>query len=204
MTNIDATNTRPRSEAGSAYLATLLVLVVLTLLGLSLAVLTQTEVLIGTSEKQATRQVYAAGTGVQNATAFALTAGNFYSRRYSIAQRTEDMLGDNVVIGDDICTSMYYPLNTFDCNLCTLNEEGFVAAQWGVTVAALRRGDATLSARKLVGSTVVLEPMDKRLVAGALGKINEQNLQTRDDDPTTMDTDSTTETDPCEGLFLKI
>ena len=40
------------SEAGSAYLATLLVLVVLTILGLSLAVITQTEVLIGGSEKQ--------------------------------------------------------------------------------------------------------------------------------------------------------
>ena len=60
------------SEAGSAYLATLLVLVVLTILGLSLAVITQTEVLIGGSEKQATRQLFDAGSGVELAAAYEL------------------------------------------------------------------------------------------------------------------------------------
>ena len=42
---------RPGAEEGSAYLAVLMLLVVMTILGLSLSVITQTEVIIGGSER---------------------------------------------------------------------------------------------------------------------------------------------------------
>jgi len=52
------------SERGSAYLFALLVLLVLTVIGLSLAVITQTEVQIGGAIKGATRVLYGADSGV--------------------------------------------------------------------------------------------------------------------------------------------
>ena len=91
-----------RSESGSAYLATMLVLVVLTILGLSLAVITQTEVLISGSEKQAVRQLFAASSGVQAAAAYELVSRDSASHRMRIGQRSEDILGQTTVIGDDL------------------------------------------------------------------------------------------------------
>jgi len=51
----------PRAgEEGSAYLFVLFLLVILTVVGLSVALVTQSEVLIGGSERQSTREFYAA------------------------------------------------------------------------------------------------------------------------------------------------
>ena len=52
------------SEAGSAYVITLLALVVLTILALSLALVTQTEVQVGANEKTVNRTFYAADSGL--------------------------------------------------------------------------------------------------------------------------------------------
>ncbi|MBP9145269.1 MAG: hypothetical protein KBF21_19110 [Thermoanaerobaculia bacterium] len=190
-----------RSEAGSAYLATLLVLVVLTILGLSLAVVTQTEVLIGGSEKQATRQLFAAGSGVELAAAHELVSRDSASHRMRLGQRTEDVLGQDTVIGDDICSSPYIQIATGVCNLCAMNQDTeYAAVQYGVTVNALRRGDATLGAKKSVGAVIALEPWQRSFAGFQFG--GDAPLQTPDD--LTIDVDTTTEVDPCEGLYLKI
>jgi Tfp pilus assembly protein PilX len=56
---------RPRrGEAGSAYLVAILALVVLTIAGLSLALITQTETQIGANEKMVERAFYAADSGI--------------------------------------------------------------------------------------------------------------------------------------------
>lgn len=193
---------RRRSEAGSAYLATLLLLVVLTILGLSLAVITQTEVLIGGSEKQATRQLFAAGSGVELAGVYELVSRNSASHRLRLERRTENILGDSTVIGDEICTSPYVQIHTGVCNLCAMNQDTeFAAVQYGVTVTALRQGsDADLAAKKTVGAVVSIEPWHKNFSGYQFG--GDEPLQTPDD--LTIDIDTTTEVDPCEGLFLKI
>ena len=56
-------------ESGSAYLIVLLVLVVLTILGLSLVSITQTEMQIGSSERVDNRTFYSADAGIGIATA---------------------------------------------------------------------------------------------------------------------------------------
>jgi Tfp pilus assembly protein PilX len=56
---------RSRAEAGSAYIITLLALVVLTILALALSLVTQTEVKIGSNERIVNRTFYAADTGLQ-------------------------------------------------------------------------------------------------------------------------------------------
>ncbi len=55
---------RPAVEQGSAYVVTLLALVVLTILALSLTLLTQSEMQIGTNERIVQRIFYAADAGV--------------------------------------------------------------------------------------------------------------------------------------------
>ena len=188
---------RRRSEAGSAYLATLLVLVVLTILGLSLAVITQTEVLIGGSEKQSVRQLFSAGSGVELAAAYELVRRDSASHQMSLGKR---FLGQTE-IEDLICTTPYLQIHASVCDLCTLNQDTeYAAVQYGVTATALRRGDALLGARKTVGAVVAFEPFQRSFAGYQVG--GDRPLKTPDD-PTT-DIDPTTEVDPCEGLFLKI
>lgn len=189
------------SESGSAYLAVLLVLVVLTILGLSLAVVTQTEVLIGGSEKQASRQLFSAGSGIQLATASELVSHDSASHRMVIGQRTENILGSDTVIGDVVCTSPYIQIHTGFCNLCPMNQDAeFAAVQYGVTATALRRGDNTLGAEKSLGAVIAVEPWPESIAGFQLG--GDAPLQTPDDP--TIDIDPTTEVDPCEGIYLKI
>jgi hypothetical protein len=52
-----------RGEAGSAYIIALLVLVVLTIIGLGLTLVTQSEVQIGANERTANRSFYASDSG---------------------------------------------------------------------------------------------------------------------------------------------
>ena len=52
-----------RRQAGSAYIIALLVLVVLTVIGLALTLITQTEVQIGATERSVNRSFYAADSG---------------------------------------------------------------------------------------------------------------------------------------------
>lgn len=71
-------NERPRlsSEAGSAYLVALLVLIVLSILGLSLALVSQTEMQIGANELTSHRALYGAEAGVQMAISRVLTVNS--------------------------------------------------------------------------------------------------------------------------------
>ena len=192
------------SEAGSAYLATLLVLVVLTILGLSLAVITQTEVLIGGSEKQATRQLFSSGSGVELAAAYWMVRRDASAHQMNLAVRTENLFGGTTVFGDDICTTPYVQIASNVCDLCAMNQDSeFAAVQNGVTATALRRGGSALAARKTIGAVVTLEPFPKSAAGLQFGS-GERLLTTEGLPGPVIDIDPTTEVDPCEGLFLKI
>jgi hypothetical protein len=64
---------RRSRESGSAYIVALLVLVVLSLIGLALALITQSEQQLGSNELQAQRAFYGAESGIQLAIARVLT-----------------------------------------------------------------------------------------------------------------------------------
>lgn len=196
---------RNASEAGSAYLAVLLVLVVLTILGLSLAVVTQTEVIIGGSEKQATRQTYGANSAIEMATGTEMVSAGSAAHQFILAERTERILGTDTTISDLICTSPYVQIHTSICNLCMMNQDAeYSAVQYGVTAVALRR-DGTgaggfRASSKAVGAVIALEPWKKSISGFQFSSAD--RLQTPADP--TIDVDPNTETDPCEGLYLKI
>ena len=67
---------RSRGEAGSAYMAVLLVLVILTIFGLALILITQTEMQVGSNERTLARTFYAADAGIEMATAKALVTSD--------------------------------------------------------------------------------------------------------------------------------
>lgn len=189
---------RRSSESGSAYLATLLVLVVLTILGLSLAVITQTEVLIGGSEKQVVRQLFNANAGINLATSTEMVSAGSAAHEFTLQTRTESIFGASTTIADVICTTPYVQIHTGICNLCMFNQDAeFSAVQYGVTVRALRTGDTALGTSKTLGAVIALEPW-KRSIAGFQFAAEERLL-----DPTAPIV-MTDETDPCEGLYLKI
>jgi hypothetical protein len=191
-------NSRRRAgEAGSAYLAVLLVLVVLTMLGLSLAVVTQTEVLIGGSEKQAVRQVLAVTSGMQMATASEMVAADSAAHKFILQTRNETMLGQPTLIEDDICTSAYIPIHTSICNLCMLNQDSeYAAVQYGVSVTALRRGDTEVAATKTAGSVIAIEPWKRNIVGF------QQTAEERLDASTPSA--AIDASDPCKDVHLKI
>jgi hypothetical protein len=111
-----------RGEAGSAYIITLLALVVLTILALSLALVTQTEVQVGANEKTINRTFYATDSGLGIAAAEVLA-----SRRYTsvtvILNRVRDPL-TGVTTADRVTILPIVPFPPVRCDWCPANDDG--------------------------------------------------------------------------------
>ena len=196
--NPGAAERRRRNEEGSAYLVVLMLLVVLTVIGLSLSVITQTEVIIGGSEKQSTRQLYSAGSAVQMAAVYEIVASDSAQHQMTLAERQESFFGQSVTIGDRLCTTPFVQVAVSTCNLCMMNQDsGYKASQYGVTANALRYGDTSLAARRTVGAILALEPWEPSI--GGFQNATTDVLQDSGD----IGHSVINETDPCEGLELK-
>lgn len=120
-----------RGEAGSAYILTLMALVVLTVLGLALALITQTEVQVGANEKTIHRTFYAADSGLGIAAAQALASGR-YTPTTVVLNRTQ--VG-SANIADRVRISTLAPILTVRCDWCPANDDG-VPKFWKVHHAA--------------------------------------------------------------------
>lgn len=110
----------PRGEAGSAYVVALMALVVLTILGLALAFITQTEVQVGANEKTANRTFYAADAGIEVAAAQAL-ASNRYTPTTIVLNQTA--VGD-ARAADRVRISQITPVLRVRCDWCPSNYQG--------------------------------------------------------------------------------
>jgi len=166
---------RSGSQAGSAYIAALLVLVVLTVIGLSLALITQSEMQIGANERVQQRMFYAANSGIAASTARALTNADYSSTIYRLGDVGSSIAG----LGFDVDVSPFLPILDSPCNLCeinqigTYNERSFRAINHAVTVVAIRRqgiGGATL-AQKTLSSMIEVQPW--RQTPDALEALND-------------------------------
>ena len=184
------THTRPidpRSrETGSAYIVALFVLVVLTALGLSLSLITETESQIGANERGIQRIFSAAEIGAQLATAKALTIPD--SRALTIDLPERDLTGAFTVI-DRVDVSPMVPIHSSPCNLCQINQGAkFFKLNHAVTTNATRLGwsplqdplsdEPTNLAASVVGLMIDIQPMRPSaeplavLDQEALGKIS--------------------------------
>lgn len=166
-----------RSEAGSAYLVAILALVVLTIVGLALALITQTEMQIGANERSIERAFYAADSGIALATARTLV-----TRRpaWSEIYRLEDPPGAGLTLEHLVEVSPFHPINFGYSNLSSINQEGeaggknFYHVNHAVTSVATRRMPGTESplAERSVTAMIAFDPWDPGI--GAFQAIEEE------------------------------
>ena len=108
-----------RAEQGSVYIITLVVLLVLTVLGLSAALITQSEMQIGINERLGETMFYAAGSGIDVATAKALVIPDLQPMRLDqVVPRTLP----NLNVRNRVDVSRFRPILDTPCDLCQVNE----------------------------------------------------------------------------------
>jgi Tfp pilus assembly protein PilX len=154
---------RRRPASGSAYLVTLLALVVLTMLALSLSLVTQSELLIGSNERTIQRVFYASDSGVAIATANALVAADYSSKTITLPEP-----GGLPGMEYEIELSAFFPLLNAPCNLCQINDAGqygtkqFFKNDYTVTSIATRKdaADIAILAQKTISAVVEIQPQD--------------------------------------------
>jgi len=151
------------AERGSAYLFVLLALLVLTAIGLSLIVITQTEVQIGGAEKSASRVLYGADSGLRMQ--FALSRfGATRARRLELDKVT--LFGTELTQTVDL--SPFFPIYSGPCALCSVNwgEERYWAIDYVVNAEARRwdTGTGDEQARKRLSSMFFIQPERDRKV----------------------------------------
>lgn len=150
-------------EQGSAYIIALLVLVVLTIAGLSLVFITQTEVEIGANERTLQRTLYEADSGIAIATARVLVTNEHRSTTFDL---DEESASPVLNLKNRVELSAVVPLNDAPCNLCeinnagTYNERAFRRVNHVVTVRATRLGGAAEKplGQKIVSSMIEVQP----------------------------------------------
>lgn len=156
---------RPSAEAGSAYLVAILALVVLTIVGLSLALITQTEMQIGANEKMVERAFYAADSGIALATARTLVERRgAWSDLYEIP----DPEGYGLRLEHLVDVSPFFPIATSACNLCDITNAGqygsknYQRTNHAVTSTAVRRIPNTVSplAERSLASMTEFQPWE--------------------------------------------
>lgn len=155
------------SEAGSAYLIALLALVVLTIIGLSLSLITQTEMQIGANEKSIERTFYSADSGIALATASTLvTHRPAWSEIYKLPDPTA---GNKLALTSEVDVSPFFPIASGPCNLCDIANAGqygahlYERANHAVTSTAIRRfpGNDELSlAERSLTAMVEFQPWE--------------------------------------------
>lgn len=173
---------RRRGEEGSAYIISLMALVVLTIVGLSLSVVTQSELIIGANERVEKRTFYAADSGIAHALARALAQGDYEGRQVTL----EDPSNKLANVAFNLTMSPLVPISSPPCNLCQINNEGqynspaFVAADFAVAAVAERRHGLTGGrlASKTISSMLLVQPT--QLSTDALNPVDADDLDPLD------------------------
>jgi hypothetical protein len=155
--------TRRPHEEGSAYLIALMALFLLTILGISVSLVTQTEILASSQERIIERTFYAAESGLEASIARALGEGDFGPIEH-IARRTELEQGALMAVQERVQSSPFFCMGDTPCNLCSINQGSqYVRRNHMVAVNATRAGvsgDGTEIpiGRKSLSSQVNVEP----------------------------------------------
>lgn len=168
---------RSTAEAGSAYIAVLLVLVVLTAFGLALSLITQTEMQVGSNERTVSRVFYAADSGIEAATAQVLVTKDFTPRTFVFTDSGLQLVADDKVqFGTQVTLSDFQKVQESPCNLCEINQAGgyggkdYSKTTYTVTATAARfatldaGAERTPLAQKAVSAMVEMQPFEKTVV----------------------------------------
>lgn len=156
---------RRASEEGAAYLVAILVLVTLTIIGLSLSMITSTETALGDNQRSAQRVFYAAEAGFGPAVSKALLNADYGSYELSITE-AQSLLG----LHNEVEVSAFFPILAAPCNLCEINNAGaygtkqYFEVTHAVTARAVRVGQTESPtgpvAQKTVSVMVDIQPSE--------------------------------------------
>ena len=152
-----------RGESGSAYILVLLALVVLTIMGLSLAFMTQTELQIGSNDRVISRVFYAAESGIAAAASKAIVSADYEAHTY-IFKEPGTIPGLDFKSSVDV--SPVLPILDSPCNLCEINnagtysEKSYRKINHAVTAVATRYAgsDTTPLAQKTLTAMIEVQP----------------------------------------------
>jgi len=154
-------------ESGSAYLMALLVLVVLTIIGLALVLVTQSEMSIGSNERTLQRVFYDADSGIAIATARVLVNNDHRAVTLTLPEAGTGALGVSILpFQSELHLAPVVPLSDAPCNLCelnnagTYNERAYRKITDVITVTATRRTatDPTPLAQKTISAMIEVQP----------------------------------------------
>lgn len=145
---------RPAREAGSAYMIVLLVLVVLTILGLSLVLITKSEMEVGANERSIQRVFYEADSGVDLAAARLLV-----SNEHRAVVLDMDEPGAVLNFKSRIDLAPVVPLGDAPCNLCEINNAGTYNER------AYRRINNLITSRASRVTTSSSDPLAQKLIS---------------------------------------
>jgi Tfp pilus assembly protein PilX len=168
---------RSAGETGSAYIAVLLVLVVLTAFGLALSLITQTEMQMGSNERTVSRVFYSADSGIEAATAQVLVTKDFTARTYLFTDSGLQLVaGGKVQFGTQVALSDFRKVQESPCNLCEINQGGgyggkdYSKTTYTVMATASRfatldaGADRTPLAQKAISAMMEMQPFEKTIV----------------------------------------
>lgn len=154
-------------ESGSAYLVTLLGLVVLTVLGLTLSLITQAEMRMGANERVLQRVFYAADSGFGASLSRAMVEGDFTGQTITLPDPSTPPGFD---FRHSVAVTPMVPVLSAPCNLCQINNAGTYGAKQyhkvshALTVDAQRVGgdlaNPGLVAQKSLSAMLDVQPME--------------------------------------------
>jgi len=157
-------------ERGSAYIIALLALVILSVLGLALVFISQTEMEIGSNERSIERAFYAGESGVALASARVLVANDHRPALFDLDEPGATL----AAFRQRIDLAPVVPLYDAACNLCEINNVGtyqdrnaYRKVNNAITVRASRtigRGGRSV-AQRTIASMLELQPWKAPLEA---------------------------------------
>ncbi len=155
------------AEEGSAYIVALLLLLLLTVIGLSLSLVTQNELQIGANERLINRVFYAADAAIAESTSRAMILGEFQTG----SSFTSDAVPSSANLGIEVVRNSYTRLNSPYCALCEVNqqpgEEPYRDITYYVDVTARRAGTVGGStvavAEKQLNAMIDIQPYKPQL-----------------------------------------
>lgn len=154
---------RDERQKGSAYIVALLALLVLSIVGLALALITQTEQQAGSNERSINRVFYSADSGISAATARAIVDEKYSKYTYDLTEPATALL-----VKDQISLSPFYLILDAPCNLCQVNNSGtyrahvYRQADYAITSTASRLlgSSGAVGAQKTVAAIVEIQPRE--------------------------------------------
>lgn len=163
---IEATPERPRRrERGSAFTVALLVLLVLTVAGLALTLITQTEVRIGSNERTTTRTLYAADSGIEYSVARNnAVGGDIQLRSFNLntTQQDSPAVGTTATtFSDQVTVTPLIPISVQECAFTDIDSKN-VCITYVVNSTSVRNGvDQSFSqtfAQKQLAAMITEQP----------------------------------------------